>query len=242
VPASCPAHAVIVRVPLPESGHRFRDVLLHDGEPRGTRRRRRRRHRHPERPRRAPRSRGGQLVGHERHVLRQLWPSQHGGTSVICRSASQQSAEVDRPTGGRSGCCFRFSIYVSSARHCPAPASGGASPRSTRGAVTWLARGGRAAHQSRAPLRPSATARRRAPFDEGNGARSDRRKGRSDAWPTRGRCSAGGQPVVRAIPPALRKPVVASVNVRRGAAFPAASRSNAVTTPGLSNSADFTIA
>lgn len=33
-----PAHAVIASVPLPESGHRFRDVLLHDGEPQGTRR------------------------------------------------------------------------------------------------------------------------------------------------------------------------------------------------------------
>jgi hypothetical protein len=32
-----PAHAVIASVPLPESGHRYRDVLLHDGEPRGTR-------------------------------------------------------------------------------------------------------------------------------------------------------------------------------------------------------------
>jgi len=34
-----PAHAVIASVQLPESGHRFRDVLLHDGEPKGTRRR-----------------------------------------------------------------------------------------------------------------------------------------------------------------------------------------------------------
>lgn len=33
-----PAHAVIASVPLPESGHRFRDVLVHDGEPKGTRR------------------------------------------------------------------------------------------------------------------------------------------------------------------------------------------------------------
>lgn len=33
-----PAHAVIANVPLPESGHRFRDVLLHDGEPKGSRR------------------------------------------------------------------------------------------------------------------------------------------------------------------------------------------------------------
>ncbi len=33
-----PAHAVISSVPLPASGHRFRDVLLHDGEPKGTRR------------------------------------------------------------------------------------------------------------------------------------------------------------------------------------------------------------
>ncbi len=32
-----PAHAVVASVPLPESGHRFRDVLLHDGAPRGTR-------------------------------------------------------------------------------------------------------------------------------------------------------------------------------------------------------------
>lgn len=32
-----PAHAVVASVPLPESGHRFRDVLLHDGEPKGTR-------------------------------------------------------------------------------------------------------------------------------------------------------------------------------------------------------------
>jgi len=32
-----PAHAVITSVPLPESGHRFGDVLLHDGEPKGTR-------------------------------------------------------------------------------------------------------------------------------------------------------------------------------------------------------------
>lgn len=32
-----PAHAVIANVPLPESGHRFGDVLLHDGEPKGTR-------------------------------------------------------------------------------------------------------------------------------------------------------------------------------------------------------------
>lgn len=33
-----PAHAVIANVPLPESGHRFGDVLLHDGQPSGTRR------------------------------------------------------------------------------------------------------------------------------------------------------------------------------------------------------------
>ncbi|WP_229051454.1 hypothetical protein [Aeromicrobium sp. Leaf350] len=33
-----PAHAVIVSVPMPESGHRFGDVLLHDGEPKGSRR------------------------------------------------------------------------------------------------------------------------------------------------------------------------------------------------------------
>lgn len=33
-----PAHAVIASVPLPESGHRFRDSVLHDGEPKGTRR------------------------------------------------------------------------------------------------------------------------------------------------------------------------------------------------------------
>ena len=32
-----PAHAVISSVPLPESGHRFRDVVLHDGEPKGER-------------------------------------------------------------------------------------------------------------------------------------------------------------------------------------------------------------
>ncbi|ELT43968.1 hypothetical protein [Arthrobacter nitrophenolicus] len=32
-----PAHAVIASVPLPESGHRFRDVVLHDGEPKGFR-------------------------------------------------------------------------------------------------------------------------------------------------------------------------------------------------------------
>lgn len=32
-----PAHAVVASVPLPESGHRFRDVLLHDGQPTGTR-------------------------------------------------------------------------------------------------------------------------------------------------------------------------------------------------------------
>lgn len=33
-----PATAVIENVPLPESGHRWRDRLLHDGEPRGVRR------------------------------------------------------------------------------------------------------------------------------------------------------------------------------------------------------------
>lgn len=33
-----PAHAVIASVPLPASGHRFRDVLLHDGAPTGSRR------------------------------------------------------------------------------------------------------------------------------------------------------------------------------------------------------------
>jgi hypothetical protein len=33
-----PAHAVIANVPLPDSGHRFKDVVLHDGEPRGFRR------------------------------------------------------------------------------------------------------------------------------------------------------------------------------------------------------------
>ncbi|WP_223980324.1 tetratricopeptide repeat protein [Arthrobacter sp. NicSoilB8] len=33
-----PAHAVIASVPMPESGHRFRDTVLHDGEPKGTRR------------------------------------------------------------------------------------------------------------------------------------------------------------------------------------------------------------
>jgi hypothetical protein len=32
-----PAHGVIASVPLPESGHRFRDVVLHDGQPRGSR-------------------------------------------------------------------------------------------------------------------------------------------------------------------------------------------------------------
>ncbi|MER7247643.1 hypothetical protein [Kribbella sp. NPDC000426] len=32
-----PAHAVISNVPLPDSGHRFRDVVLHDGEPKGHR-------------------------------------------------------------------------------------------------------------------------------------------------------------------------------------------------------------
>ncbi len=32
-----PAHAIVRSVPLPESGHRFGDVLLHDGEPKGTR-------------------------------------------------------------------------------------------------------------------------------------------------------------------------------------------------------------
>jgi tetratricopeptide (TPR) repeat protein len=34
----CPARAVIRNVPLPESGHRFGDVVLHDGEPVGERR------------------------------------------------------------------------------------------------------------------------------------------------------------------------------------------------------------
>jgi tetratricopeptide (TPR) repeat protein len=33
----CPARAVIRNVPLPESGHRFGDVVLHDGEPVGER-------------------------------------------------------------------------------------------------------------------------------------------------------------------------------------------------------------
>lgn len=33
-----PAHAVVASVPLPQSGHRFRDVILHDGEPKGSRR------------------------------------------------------------------------------------------------------------------------------------------------------------------------------------------------------------
>ena len=33
-----PAHAVIISVPLPGSGHRFHDVLLNDGEPKGFRR------------------------------------------------------------------------------------------------------------------------------------------------------------------------------------------------------------
>ncbi len=32
-----PAHAVVQSVPRPQSGHRFGDVLLHDGEPVGTR-------------------------------------------------------------------------------------------------------------------------------------------------------------------------------------------------------------
>jgi hypothetical protein len=32
-----PAHAVVASVPLPESGHRFRDVVLHDGDPKGNR-------------------------------------------------------------------------------------------------------------------------------------------------------------------------------------------------------------
>lgn len=34
----CPARAIIRNVPLPESGHRFGDVVLHDGEPVGERR------------------------------------------------------------------------------------------------------------------------------------------------------------------------------------------------------------
>lgn len=33
-----PAHAVISSVPLPDSGHRYFDVVLHDGEPKGQRR------------------------------------------------------------------------------------------------------------------------------------------------------------------------------------------------------------
>lgn len=33
----CPARARIVNVPLPDSGHRFGDVVLHDGDPVGTR-------------------------------------------------------------------------------------------------------------------------------------------------------------------------------------------------------------
>lgn len=33
----CPARAVITNVPFPESGHRFGDVILHDGEPVGRR-------------------------------------------------------------------------------------------------------------------------------------------------------------------------------------------------------------
>jgi hypothetical protein len=33
----CPARAQIISVPFPESGHRFGDVVLHDGEPVGTR-------------------------------------------------------------------------------------------------------------------------------------------------------------------------------------------------------------
>lgn len=32
-----PARAIVMNVPLPESGHRFRDVLLHDGAPNGYR-------------------------------------------------------------------------------------------------------------------------------------------------------------------------------------------------------------
>jgi hypothetical protein len=32
-----PAHAVLAQVPLPDSGHRYGDVVLHDGEPAGTR-------------------------------------------------------------------------------------------------------------------------------------------------------------------------------------------------------------
>lgn len=32
-----PAHGVIASVPLPESGHRFGNVVLHDGQPRGSR-------------------------------------------------------------------------------------------------------------------------------------------------------------------------------------------------------------
>ncbi|MDQ1676261.1 MAG: hypothetical protein QOC93_1405 [Actinomycetota bacterium] len=32
-----PAHAVLTSVPLPESGHRYGDVVLHDGEPAGSR-------------------------------------------------------------------------------------------------------------------------------------------------------------------------------------------------------------
>jgi hypothetical protein len=32
-----PAHAVVTSVPLPESGHRYGDVVLHDGEPTGSR-------------------------------------------------------------------------------------------------------------------------------------------------------------------------------------------------------------
>ena len=34
----CPARAIVRNVPLPESGRRYGDLILHDGEPRGTRR------------------------------------------------------------------------------------------------------------------------------------------------------------------------------------------------------------
>jgi len=34
----CPARAQIINVPLPDSGHRYGDVVLHDGDPVGTRR------------------------------------------------------------------------------------------------------------------------------------------------------------------------------------------------------------
>ena len=33
----CPARAIIENIPTPESGHRYRDLLLHDGAPNGSR-------------------------------------------------------------------------------------------------------------------------------------------------------------------------------------------------------------